>query len=40
LLTIFIDHLPENIFQYVTRGNFGLSDAAELFVLLALAYGL
>jgi hypothetical protein len=44
LLTIFIDHLPENIFQYVTQGNFGFSDAAELFVFLsgasvALAYG-
>ena len=44
LLTIFIDHLPENIFQRVTQGNFGFSDAAELFVFLsgasvALAYG-
>ena len=44
LLTIFIDHLPENIFQHVTYRNFGLSDAAELFVFLsgasvALAYG-
>jgi hypothetical protein len=44
LLTIFIDHVPENIFQYVTQGNFGFSDAAELFVFLsgasvALAYG-
>jgi hypothetical protein len=44
LLTIFIDHVPENIFRYGTQGNFGFSDAAELFVFLsgasvALAYG-
>ena len=44
LVTIFIDHLPENIFQHVTYKNFGFSDAAELFVFLsgvsvALAYG-
>ena len=29
LLTIFIDHLPENIFQHVTYRNFGVSDAAN-----------
>jgi hypothetical protein len=44
LVTIFIDHVPENIFQHVTFKNFGFSDAAELFVFLsgasvALAYG-
>jgi len=44
LLTIFIDHVPENVFQHVTQQNFGFSDAAELFVFLsgvsvALAYG-
>ena len=44
LLTIFIDHAPENVIQYVTQGNFGFSDAAEVFVFLsgasvALAYG-
>jgi hypothetical protein len=44
LLTIFIDHVPENLFQHVTFRNLGLSDAAELFVFLsgasvALAYG-
>jgi hypothetical protein len=44
LLTIFIDHVPENAFQHITFKNFGLSDAAELFVFLsgvsvALAYG-
>ena len=45
LLTIFVDHAPDNIFQRVpTHGNFGFSDAAELFVFfsgtsVALAYG-
>jgi hypothetical protein len=44
LLTIFIDHVPENVFQHITIRNFGFSDAAELFVFLsgvsvALAYG-
>ena len=44
LLTIFIDHVPENVFQHVTQQNFGFSDAAELFVFLsgvsvAVAYG-
>src|SRR6266513_1589382 len=44
LLTIFIDHVPENVFQHVTQKNFGFSDATELFVFLsgvsvALAYG-
>jgi hypothetical protein len=44
LLTIFIDHVPDNAFQHFTFKNFGLSDAAELFVFLsgvsvALAYG-
>ena len=44
LLMIFIDHVPENVFQHVTQKNFGFSDAAELFVFLAgvsvaLAYG-
>src|SRR5215471_8124225 len=44
LLMIFIDHVPENVFQHVTQQNFGFSDAAELFVFLsgvsvALAYG-
>src|SRR5207244_9101560 len=44
LLMIFIDHLPETVFQHVTQQNFGFSDAAELFVFLsgvsvALAYG-
>lgn len=44
LVSIFINHLPENVFQYVTHKNFGFSDAAELFVFLsgvsvAIAYG-
>jgi hypothetical protein len=44
LLTIFIDHLPDNLLSLVTIRNFGFSDASEIFVLLAgysamLAYG-
>jgi hypothetical protein len=44
LLTIFIDHVPDNTFQHITFRNIGFSDAAELFVFLsgtsvALAYG-
>src|SRR5258706_11440456 len=44
LLMIFIDHIPDNSLGLVTIHNFGFSDAAEGFVLLAgfssmLAYG-
>jgi hypothetical protein len=44
LLMIFIDHLPGNFLASLTLRNFGFSDAAELFVLLAgfssmMAYG-
>ncbi|WP_244507744.1 OpgC family protein [Methylobacterium phyllostachyos] len=44
LLTIFIDHIPRNAPALVTLHNFGFSDAAEIFVLLAgyssmIAYG-
>jgi hypothetical protein len=35
LLTIFINHVPGNVFEPLTPRNFGLSDAAELFVFLA-----
>ncbi len=35
LLMIFIDHVPGNLLSLVTLRNFGFSDAAELFVLLA-----
>jgi hypothetical protein len=35
LLTIFIDHVPDNPLTAVTLRNFGFSDAAELFVILA-----
>jgi hypothetical protein len=35
LLTIFIDHVPENPLNLLTLRNFGFSDAAELFVILA-----
>jgi hypothetical protein len=44
LLMIFIDHVPGNQLSQVTMRNFGFSDAAEMFVLLAgfasmVAYG-
>ena len=44
LVTIFIDHVPGNFWENYTSHNFGLSDAAEGFVLIsgisaALAYG-
>ena len=35
LVMIFIDHIPGNLFSYATLRNFAISDAAELFVLLA-----
>jgi hypothetical protein len=44
LICIFIDHVPGNKLAYLTLQNFALSDASEVFVLLAgfsaaLAYG-
>ena len=44
LVTIFIDHVPDNPLNLLTLRNFGFSDAAELFVVLAgvsamMAYG-
>jgi hypothetical protein len=44
LICIFIDHVPGNRLAHLTLQNFGFSDAAEVFVLLAgfsaaLAYG-
>jgi hypothetical protein len=44
LMMIFVDHLPGNLLSLITLRNFGFSDAAEVFVLLAgfssmLAYG-
>lgn len=44
LVSIFVNHIPGNIFEYLTHKNIGLSDAAEAFVFLsgvsvALAYG-
>lgn len=44
LVTIFINHVPGNFWENYTSRNFGLSDAAEGFVLIsgisaALAYG-
>ena len=35
LITIFISHIPENVYFQFTHRNFGLSDSAELFVFLA-----
>jgi len=44
LITIFINHIPGNVFEHLTHKNFGFSDAAEAFVLISglaagLAYG-
>lgn len=44
LITIFINHIPQNPLEQLTSKNFGFSDAAEAFVLIsgvsaALAYG-
>jgi hypothetical protein len=35
LLSIFINHMPGNLYDRFTHRNFGFSDAAELFVFLA-----
>jgi hypothetical protein len=35
LVTIFIDHVPDNPLNALTMRNFGFADAAELFVILA-----
>jgi len=35
LITIFVDHVPENPLNALTMRNFGFADAAELFVILA-----
>ncbi|WP_181706622.1 OpgC family protein [Chthonobacter rhizosphaerae] len=35
LLTIFINHVPGNVLEPFTHKNFGLTDSAELFVVLA-----
>jgi len=44
LITIFVNHVPQNVIEPLTTKNFGFSDAAEAFVLIsgvsaALAYG-
>jgi hypothetical protein len=44
LLCIYVDHIPRDILNSVTLRNYGFSDAAELFVMLAgfasvMAYG-
>ena len=35
LVSIFINHIPGNVFQNYTYSQYGISDAAELFVFLA-----
>src|SRR5689334_9549125 len=35
LLTIFVNHVPGNVFQRFTYSHISISDAAELFVFLA-----
>jgi len=35
LITIFINHVPGNAYEYLTSRNFGFSDAAEGFVLMS-----
>jgi hypothetical protein len=35
LITIFIDHVPDNPLNLLTMRNFGFADAAELFLILA-----
>ncbi|WP_163265773.1 OpgC family protein [Chelativorans alearense] len=41
LLTIFVNHVPGNIYEALTSRNFGFSDAAEAFVLMSgIAVGL
>jgi len=41
LLTIFVDHVPGTVFEYLTLRNFGFADAAEAFVLISgIAVGL
>src|SRR6201996_6115885 len=41
---IFLDHIPDNVGSWLTPRNYGLSDAAEIFMFVsgvtcALAYG-
>ena len=35
LIFIFIDHVPGNLLSAITIGNFGFSDAAEMFIFLS-----
>ena len=35
LITIFVNHVPGNVFERFTYSKYSLSDAAELFVFLA-----
>jgi hypothetical protein len=40
LASIFINHVPGNIWEQLTHKNFGFSDAAEIFVLWRIRLGL
>ncbi|MEO9336445.1 OpgC domain-containing protein [Mesorhizobium sp. SB112] len=45
LLTIFVNHVPGTVYEYLTHKNLGFSDSAEAFVLISgmavgLAYGM
>jgi hypothetical protein len=35
LWAIFLDHIPQNVMQWITVRNYGFSDAAELFVFVS-----
>jgi hypothetical protein len=35
LVAIFINHIPGNVYSYVTHANYSISDSADLFVFLA-----
>jgi hypothetical protein len=35
LITIFVNHVPGNVYEHLTSRNFGFSDAAEAFVLMS-----
>lgn len=35
LITIFVNHIPGNVLEFITQKNYGFSDSAEAFVFLA-----
>jgi hypothetical protein len=32
---IFLDHIPDNVVNWITTRNYGFSDAADLFVFIS-----